>query len=100
MQNHRSSRCQRSRKVHFNEYHCGSLTPTSGDVFINGHSIRTDAVAAKKQIGFLPQKPPLLTDLTVEEYLRYAANLRLVNGVGKAVDEALENARSLISARG
>ena len=69
---------------------CGSLTPTSGDVFINGHSIRTDAVAAKKQIGFLPQKPPLLTDLTVEEYLRYAANLRLVNGVGKAVDEALE----------
>lgn len=69
---------------------CGSLTPTSGDVLINGHSIRTDAVAAKKQIGFLPQKPPLLTDLTVEEYLRYAANLRLVNGVGKAVDEALE----------
>ena len=69
---------------------CGSLTPTSGDVFINCHSIRTDAVAAKKQIGFLPQKPPLLTDLTVEEYLRYAANLRLVNGVGKAVDEALE----------
>ena len=69
---------------------CGSLTPPSGDVFINGHSIRTDAVAAKKQIGFLPQKPPLLTDLTVEEYLRYAANLRLVNGVGKAVDEALE----------
>lgn len=69
---------------------CGSLTPTSGDVFINSHSIRTDAVAAKKQIGFLPQKPPLLTDLTVEEYLRYAANLRLVNGVGKAVDEALE----------
>lgn len=69
---------------------CGSLTPTSGDVFINVHSIRTDAVVAKKQIGFLPQKPPLLTDLTVEEYLRYAANLRLVNGVGKAVDEALE----------
>ncbi len=69
---------------------CGALTPTSGDVFINGHSIRTDSVNAKKQIGFLPQKPPLLTDLTVEEYLRYAANLRMVNGVGKAVDEALE----------
>lgn len=69
---------------------CGALTPTSGDVFINGHSIRTDSVEAKRQIGFLPQKPPLLTDLTVEEFLRYAANLRLVNGVGKAVDEALE----------
>lgn len=69
---------------------CGCLTPTQGNVYINGHSIRTDSVAAKTQIGFLPQKPPLLTDLTVEEYLRFAANLRLVNGVGKAVDEALE----------
>lgn len=72
---------------------CGCLTPTSGNVYINGHSIRTDSVAAKTQIGFLPQKPPLLTDLTVEEYLRFAANLRLVNGVGKAVDEALERCR-------
>lgn len=72
---------------------CGALTPTCGDVSINGHSIRTDSVEAKKQIGFLPQKPPLLTDLTVEEYLRYAANLRMVDGVGKAVDEALEKCR-------
>ena len=72
---------------------CGCLTPTEGDVYINGHSIRTDSVAAKTQIGFLPQKPPLLTDLTVEEYLRFAADLRLVNGVGKAVDEALERCR-------
>lgn len=69
---------------------CGVLTPTAGDVTINGHSIRTAPVAAKTRIGFLPQKPPLLMDLTVEEYLRYAASLRLVPNVRRAVDEVLD----------
>lgn len=69
---------------------CGVLTPTSGDVQICGNSILGNPVEAKKQIGFLPQKPPLLTDLTVEEYLRYSANLRLVPDVRKAVDEVLD----------
>lgn len=69
---------------------CGALTPTAGDVYINGYSIRKNPVDAKRQIGFLPQKPPLLTDLTVEEYLRYAARLRMVPSVGKAVNEVLE----------
>lgn len=69
---------------------CGALTPTCGEVFINGYSIRRDPVAAKRQIGFLPQKPPLLTDLTVEEYLGYAAELRRVGTVRQAVEEAME----------
>lgn len=69
---------------------CGALTPTCGEVFINGYSIRRDPVAAKRQIGFLPQKPPLLTDLTVEEYLGYAAELRRVGPVRRAVAEAME----------
>ena len=69
---------------------CGALTPTCGEVFINGYSIRRDPVAAKRQIGFLPQKPPLLADLTVEEYLGYAAELRRVGTVRKAVEEAME----------
>lgn len=72
---------------------CGSLTPTAGDVYINGYSIRKNPVDAKRQIGFLPQKPPLLTDLTVEEYLRHAAILRMVPSVRKAVEEVLERCR-------
>lgn len=68
---------------------CGVLTPTEGDVAINGYSILKSPVEAKRHIGFLPQKPPLLPDLTVEEYLRYAAELRLVDNIGKAVDEAI-----------
>ena len=71
---------------------CGVLNQTQGDVFINGVNLRENPVEAKKNIGFLPQQPPLYTDLTVGEYLRHAALLRLVESdkVDEAVDVALE----------
>lgn len=71
---------------------CGVLNQTQGDVFINGVNLRENPVEAKKNIGFLPQQPPLYTDLTVGEYLRHAALLRLVepDKVDEAVDVALE----------
>jgi ABC-2 type transport system ATP-binding protein len=55
---------------------CGVLKQTAGDVYIKGISMRDNPVEAKRHIGFLPQKPPLHIDLTVEEYLRYCARLR------------------------
>lgn len=67
---------------------CGVLNQTEGDVFINGVNLRENPVEAKKNIGFLPQQPPLYTDLTVGEYLRHAAFLRLVDH--DKVDEAVE----------
>lgn len=71
---------------------CGVLNQTEGEVFINGVNLRENPVEAKKYIGFLPQQPPLYTDLTVEEYLRNAAFLRLMDKseVNKAVDRTLE----------
>lgn len=71
---------------------CGVLNQTQGDVFINGVNLRENPVEAKKNIGFLPQQPPLYTDLTVGEYIRHAAFLRLVepDKVDEAVDLALE----------
>lgn len=71
---------------------CGVLNQTQGDVFINGVNLRENPVEAKKNIGFLPQQPPLYTDLTVGEYLRHAAFLRLVepDKIDEAVDLALE----------
>lgn len=69
---------------------CGVLTPTLGNVFIDGFSILSEPLPAKQRLGFLPQKPPLLTDLTVEEYLRYAAELRSVAELRPAVESAME----------
>ncbi len=71
---------------------CGVLTQTSGKVLVNGWDINEKSTEAKKQIGFLPQKPPLHTDLSVQEYLEFAANLRLIERkkVKRAVDEVLD----------
>ena len=71
---------------------CGVLNQTEGNVFINGINLREDSVEAKKYIGFLPQQPPLYTDLTVGEYLKHSAFLRLMPAeeVPRAVERALE----------
>lgn len=71
---------------------CGVLNQTEGDVYINGISLREDPVGAKKHIGFLPQRPPLYADLTVDEYLVYCAKLRLMGGsdIRAAVERAKE----------
>lgn len=57
---------------------CGVLTPTTGEVIINGIDLRKEPERAKQEIGFLPQTPPLYMDLTVDEYLKHAAILRSV----------------------
>ncbi len=71
---------------------CGVLKQTEGDVIIAGVNTKRDTIAAKKHIGFLPQKPPLYKDLTVEEYLIHAADLRWVapREMKKAVEEVME----------
>lgn len=70
---------------------CGVIKPTKGTVFIDGINAGEDPIAAKERIGFLPQKPPLYDDLTVEEYLTHAAEIRRMpdEQVAAAVDEVL-----------
>lgn len=71
---------------------CGVLNQTDGNVFINGINIREQPELAKRDIGFLPQTPPLYMDLTVDEYLRYCAELRWISKgqIKSAMDEAKE----------
>ena len=69
----------------------GVIKQTEGQVFIKGIDARKRPVDAKRHIGFLPQKPPLYGDLTVEEYLIHCARLRWVadKDIIPAVDEVL-----------
>ena len=71
---------------------CGVLKQTQGEVYVNGVNTLQDPILARKQIGFLPQKAPLYPDLTVDEYLRFCAEMRLMEPkrIRKAVDEAEE----------
>ena len=54
----------------------GNISPSSGDVFINGINLIEEPESAKSAIGYLPEQPPVYRDMTVKEYLRYCAALR------------------------
>ncbi len=56
----------------------GNLAPTSGRVMIAGHDLLADPKAAKAELGYLPENPPLYRELTVDEYLDYCAALNRV----------------------
>ena len=57
---------------------CGNLAPSSGEIMINGIDLLDNPVAAKRNIGYLPDQPPLYKELTVTEFLRYCAQLHRV----------------------
>ena len=71
---------------------CGVLKQTEGNVYIKGIDMRDNPVEAKHYIGFLPQKPPLHMDLTVEEFLMHCAELRDIpqKKLREALDKVLE----------
>ena len=56
----------------------GYLGATEGEVRINGHDILKEPEEAKKAVGYLPEIPPLYVDMTVKEYLMFAAELKKV----------------------
>ncbi|MBR4404509.1 MAG: ATP-binding cassette domain-containing protein [Clostridiales bacterium] len=72
----------------------GYLSSTSGTVKVNGHDILEEPELAKKEIGYLPENPPLYTDMTVNEYLNFICDLK---GVAKDKrKEQLVNIKSMV----
>lgn len=56
----------------------GYIAPTQGEVLIDGINIMDEPELAKKNIGYLPEIPPLYPDLRVREYLSFVAELKQV----------------------
>jgi ABC-2 type transport system ATP-binding protein len=52
------------------------ISPTAGSATVHGHDVFDDPLAVRKSIGYLPQRAPLYTDMSVWEYLRFAAQVR------------------------
>lgn len=71
----------------------GYIGATEGDVIINGHSILEEPDEAKKQIGYLPEIPPLYMDMTVNEYLTFAAKLKKIPV--KVIPDNLEKVKNI-----
>ncbi|MDE2149069.1 MAG: ATP-binding cassette domain-containing protein [Gammaproteobacteria bacterium] len=69
----------------------GCLAPSQGDVRICGVDLAEQPKAAKRAIGYLPERPPVYGELSVDEYLRYCAALRGLRS--QARREALNRAK-------
>ena len=70
----------------------GCLSPTEGTVLINGYDICDQPIEAKRQIGYLPEQPPLFTDMTPAEYLTFVAEAKGVSDdlIDRQVKEAMQ----------
>jgi ABC-2 type transport system ATP-binding protein len=66
----------------------GGLAPSSGDIRLNGIDLLQHPVAAKGNLGYLPEQPPLYPELTVDEYLHFCARLRQVGNGTEAMQRA------------
>ncbi|MDR0291172.1 MAG: ATP-binding cassette domain-containing protein, partial [Treponema sp.] len=66
--------------------------PSGGTALVDGIQVDEDPVEVKKRIGYLPENVPLYGDLTVDEYLAFVAEARLIpaSGRNKAIDSCLE----------
>lgn len=56
----------------------GCLAPTSGTVIVDGVDLQHEPEKVKQRIGYLPELPPLYPEMTVREYLTFAAKLKKV----------------------
>lgn len=72
----------------------GYMPPTTGRIKVAGFDVATAPLAVKQRLGYLPENPPLYPELTVREYLGFAASLKglrrqgLVREVARVMEEA------------
>ncbi len=68
----------------------GFMPPTSGTARIAGFDVLTDSLAARRQVGYLPERVPVYPDMTVAGYVSFWAKLRGVRNPRARVDAVLE----------
>jgi ABC-2 type transport system ATP-binding protein len=70
----------------------GYMPATSGTARVAGFDVFENPIEVKRNVGYLPEEPPVYRDMRVRDYLAYAANLRGVasNQVRTACDSAME----------
>ena len=71
----------------------GFLPPTAGTATINGHDIIKDPLAAKADLGYLPESAPSYRAMTVRDFLTFVAEVRGCRDVAKAVRDVIVKAK-------
>ena len=67
----------------------GYISATSGTAKINGYDILKNPMEVKKCIGYLPEKPPIYSEMTVMEYLKFVCSIKDVkaSAIKSHIDE-------------
>lgn len=70
----------------------GNLSPSQGEITINGYDLLSQSKQAKAHIGYLPEQPPLYKELTVKEFLKFCAQINAIPSASQtaAIDSVLE----------
>jgi len=68
----------------------GYLAPTSGEAEISGKSILSNAIEAKKHIGYLPENTPLYADMYVKEFLSFVGQTYKIINLPARIDEVIK----------
>ncbi len=71
----------------------GFIEPTAGEIIVDGYNVDQKPKKVKAQIGYMPEGTPLYSDLTVKEFIKYMADLKMIpkkkrkEAVEKAINE-------------
>ena len=70
----------------------GYLPTSGGKAVVAGHDVFEDPMSVRRKVGYLPETPPLYTELTVGDYLHFVAEIREVPAKGRSrrVGEVME----------
>jgi ABC-2 type transport system ATP-binding protein len=71
----------------------GYLPPTDGKVRVAGFDVVTDSIEVRKRIGYMPENVPLYTDMRVNEFLRFRAELKKV--ARRKIKDRIESVKQL-----
>src|SRR5437868_6289832 len=77
-----------SGKTTFIRMLAGYLSPSAGRLLVAGHDVVRDGLAAKREIGYVPESVPLYAQMRVGEFLRFIARLRQVPAL--AIEPAVQ----------
>jgi len=70
---------------------CGIIPPTSGEVLVAGHDIVKAPLAAKQNVGYIPDDPRLFDAMTVWEHLVFSAAAHKLKGFEQSAEALLES---------
>jgi len=68
----------------------GYIPPTSGKAMVAGYDVFTQSMEVRKRIGYLPESVPLYTEMSVWDYLDFAARLRGVQNRDDAIERVMD----------